>query len=205
MRYKYFLSALLLICPEIFSQIVVTIPEFPTQTDSITIYFDAIQPGAEELLNYTGTVYAHTGVNTNFGNWRHVIGNWGNNNNQPALTRDSSNHYHLTIGYPRTFYSITNPSEQITALDFVFRSSDATRQTRPDIFVDIYQPGLNLIINSPEVNLGFGDPLRSPVFCNQNDTVNISISAVPIGTITSSLSLYINGALTAQSDSNLIA
>jgi len=204
MRYKYFLSVSLLICPEIFSQIVVTIPEFPTQTDSITIYFDATQPGAEELLNYTGTVYAHTGVNTNYGNWQHVIGNWGNNNNQPALTRDNSNHYHLTIGYPRTFYSVSNPSEQITALDFVFRNSDATRQTRPDIFVDLYEPGLNLVINSPDVNLSFGNPLRSPVFCSEDDTVNISISSVAIGTLTSSLSLYINGTLIAQSDSSEI-
>ena len=67
------------------AQIVVTIPEYPTQSDSIVVLFDATQPGAEELLNYTGTVYAHTGVNTNLGDWQHVIGSWGNNQNQPAL------------------------------------------------------------------------------------------------------------------------
>ena len=61
------------------AQIVVTEPEYPTQLDSITVLFDATQPGAEELLDYTGIIYAHTGVNTNFGNWQHVIGNWGNN------------------------------------------------------------------------------------------------------------------------------
>ena len=46
-----------------YSQVVTTEPEYPTETDSIVIFFDATQPGAEELLNYTGTVYAHTGVN----------------------------------------------------------------------------------------------------------------------------------------------
>jgi 1,4-alpha-glucan branching enzyme len=204
MKYKFLLFAFIFICTEIFPQIVVTVPELPTENDSITVYFDATQPGAEELLNYTGTVYAHTGVNTNLGNWRYVIGQWGDNTTQPALTRDSSNHYHLTIGYPRDFYGITDPTEHISALAFVFRSSDATRQTRPDIFTDIYEPGLNLVINSPEVNLEFGDPLRSPVFSNENDTINISVSSVAIGTVTESMSLYINGILTAQSDSNQI-
>lgn len=205
MKYKFLLFAFIFVCSEIFPQIVVTVPAYPTQTDSITVYFDATQPGAEELLNYTGTVYAHTGVTTNYGTWQHVIGVWGNNTNQPALTRDSANHYHLTIGYPRIFYSVTNPAEQISALDFVFRSSDATRQTHPDIFIDLYEPGLNLVVNSPAVNLGFGDPLRSPVFSGENDTINISITSVAVGTVTSSISLYINGTLTAQSDSNEIA
>lgn len=69
------------------AQIVVTIPEYPTQSDSIVLIFDATQPGAEELFNYSGTVYAHTGVNTNFSSWQHVIGSWGNNQNQPELLR----------------------------------------------------------------------------------------------------------------------
>ena len=72
----------LLITNVVYSQVVVTVPEFPTENDSITVFLDTTQPGAEELLNYTGTVYAHTGVNTNFGDWQHVIGDWGNNQNQ---------------------------------------------------------------------------------------------------------------------------
>ena len=118
MKLKILLLTLTLFTIEIFSQIVTTVPEYPTQNDSITIYFDATQPGAEELLNYTGTVYAHTGVNTNLGDWQHVIGDWGNNTNQPALTRDDANHYHLTIGYPRQFYSVSNPSEEILSFKF---------------------------------------------------------------------------------------
>lgn len=204
MKYNFLLVGLLFFSIYVYPQIVVTVPAYPTQTDSITVYFDASQPGAEELLNYTGIVYAHTGVNTNLGNWQHVIGDWGNNTNQPALTRDSSNHYHLTIGYPREFYNVTDPAEQITALALVFRSSDATRQTRPDIFTDLYETGINLVVNSPQINTDFGDPLRSPVFTDENDTVNISITSVAIGTLTSSVSLYINGTLTVQTDSNEI-
>lgn len=123
------------------AQIVVTTPEYPTQSDSIIVLFDAAQPGAEELLNYTGTVYAHTGVNTNYGDWQHVIGDWGNNQNQPALTRLGTNLYKLTIGFPRQFYSVTNQSEQIQEVAIVFRSSDAAKQTRPDIFIPLFEPG----------------------------------------------------------------
>ncbi len=202
MKIKYLLFALILTVAKIFPQIVVTVPETPTENDSITIYFDATQPGAEQLLNYTGTLYTHTGVNTNLGNWQHVIGDWGNNTNQPALTRDSANHYHLNIGLPRQFYNITDPSEHIQALAFVFRSADATKQTNPDIFVNLYDPGLNLIINSPEVNFDFGDPLRSPVFSGENDTVNISISCVAIGTVVSSITLYFDGIFAAQTTTN---
>ncbi|HKB86565.1 MAG TPA: hypothetical protein VKD08_10370, partial [Ignavibacteriaceae bacterium] len=89
MKFKILLFALIFICTEIFPQIVVTIPENPTENDSITVYFDATQPGAEQLLGYNGTVYAHTGVSTNIGTWQHVIGDWGNNTNQPALIKDS--------------------------------------------------------------------------------------------------------------------
>jgi len=184
------------------SQIVTTEPEFPTENDSIVVYFDATQPGAEELLNYSGTVYTHTGVNTNFGDWQHVIGSWGNNSTQPALTRLGSNLYKLTIGFPRQFYSVTNPSEKIEALAFVFRSADATKQTRPDIFVDLYEPGVTVIINNPIINLDFGDPLRSPAFAKQDDTISVQFTAAEIGTTVSTFTLHVNGVQVAQANNN---
>ncbi|HEY6906418.1 MAG TPA: alpha-amylase family glycosyl hydrolase, partial [Ignavibacteriaceae bacterium] len=202
MKFGILLFVLIIVPARILPQIVITVPATPTENDSITIYFDATQPGAEQLLNYTGTLYTHTGVNTNLGDWQHVIGNWGNNSNQPALTRDSANHYHLTIGLPRQFYGVTDPSEHIQALAFVFRSADATKQTVPDIFVNLYEPGLNLIVNYPDVDLEFGDPLRSPVFSGENDTTDISITCVAIGTLTSSITLYFDGVFAAQSDSS---
>ena len=62
-----------------FAQPVTVDPATPTQYDSIVVFLDATLPGATELLNYTGTVYAHTGVTTNLGLWQHVIGSWGTN------------------------------------------------------------------------------------------------------------------------------
>jgi 1,4-alpha-glucan branching enzyme len=186
------------------AQIVVTIPEYPTQSDSIVVLLDATQAGAEELLNYSGTLYAHTGVNTNFGNWQHVIGDWGNNQNQPALVRLGTNLYQLTIGYPRVFYSVTNPAEQILELAIVFRSSDATKQTRPDIFIPLFEPGLSVVFRSPEVSNDFGDPHRSPAFVREDSSVLIDVRAVEIGTELSQLSLFIDGALISQTSSDSI-
>ncbi|HSR18294.1 MAG TPA: alpha-amylase family glycosyl hydrolase, partial [Ignavibacteriaceae bacterium] len=178
---------------------VTTVPEFPTENDSIVIFLDTTLPGAEELLNYAGTLYAHTGVNTSAGNWQHVIGSWGNNQTQPALTRLGQNSYKLVISYPKEFY---NAAEQILALAIVFRSADGTKQTRPDIFIDLYEPGLTVKVDQPIVSVDYIDPLRSPAFVNQDDSLQIKISSVEIGTKISSISLFINNVLAAQTDSN---
>jgi 1,4-alpha-glucan branching enzyme len=179
-------------------QIIVTEPEFPTESDSIVVIFDATQTGAEELLNYTGTVYAHTGVNTNLGMWQHVIGDWGNNQTQPALERLSANLYRLIIGFPRQFYNVTNSSEDISELSFVFRSADASKQTRPDIFIAVYEPGLNVIFQSPDASNDYGDPQRSPAFVKEDSSLFIDIRVVEIGTELAQLRLYIDGTFISQ-------
>ncbi|MFZ1518781.1 MAG: alpha-amylase family glycosyl hydrolase [Ignavibacteriaceae bacterium] len=187
-----------------FAQIIITEPEFPTQFDSIVVLFDATQPGAEGLLNYTGTVYAHTGVTTNLGQWQHVVGSWGNNTNQPALTRLGVNSYKLTIGYPRTFYSVTSGSENIIQLSMVFRSADGTKQTSPDIFIDLYEPGINLLVQNPVVSVQFDDPLRSPAFVQQGETIQIAVNAVALGTTVSNLKMLVDGNEVAQTSENTI-
>ena len=201
---KYF-ALFIVICFSclIFPQ-VTTFPQYPTQNDSIVIFLDATQPGAEELLNYTGTVYAHTGVNTNVNNWQHVIGSWDNNSTQPALTRLGVNSYQLKIGNPRQFYNVTNPAEQILALAFVFRSADRTKQTRPDIFIDLYEAGITIVINSPNISAQYSDPLRSPAFASQSDTLDVDLTTVALGTAVSAFTLYLNDVQVAQSDSNHI-
>ncbi len=188
------------------AQIVTTIPANPTQYDSIVVYFDATQTGASELLNYTGTVFAHTGVTIDSAgyvikNWQYVIGSWGSAS-QPTLTRISTNYYKLVIGYPRQFYHVTNFNEKIIKLDFVFRSSDATKQTRPDILYNLYEPGLTLEIQNPQVSVQFGDPQRSPTFVKEGETVPIKVDAVELGTKVSSLNLFVDGNEVAQSNND---
>jgi len=181
-----------------YSQLITSTPLYPTENDSIVVYLDATQPGAEGLLNYTGTVYVHTGVTNSTGIWQHVIGTWGVNTTQPALTRLGSNLYKLTIGYPRKFYGISSSSEHITALDFVFRSSDASKQTKPDIFYNLFSAGYTLSLISPSISISYADPQRSPIFVNLSDNVNIIVKAVAIGTANSSITLFVNGIQKSQ-------
>lgn len=182
-----------------FAQPITIDPTTPTQYDSIVIFLDTSLPGASELLNYTGTIYAHTGVTTNLGIWQHVIGSWGQTN-QPALTRLGANFYKLTVGYPRTFYSVINPAEQITQLDIVFRSSDGSKQTRPDIFVDLFEPGLTVVVQNPEVSVSYGDPQRSPAFVKFGETIPITVTAIELGTKVSSLTIFVDGSQVAQTN-----
>ncbi|MBK7377519.1 MAG: T9SS type A sorting domain-containing protein [Ignavibacteriales bacterium] len=196
-----------LIITNVFSQVIVTIPEYSTENDSITIQFNA-QEGDGGLEGYAGTVYAHTGVITNFSSgpsdWKHVIGDWGNNTNQPALTRIGTDLYELTIGYPREFYSVTDANEHIQQLAFVFRSADATKTGRDiggaDIFADLYEAGLTIVVNNPQVSVLYGDPLRSPYFMNEDDTLNISLTCVEIGTLVQDFTLFVNGLQVAQTN-----
>ena len=108
-----------------FAQKFTTDPEFPTQTSAVTITFNIKEMSNTSLVGYTGTLYTHTGVNTNLGDWQHVIESWGNNNTQPSLTRISEDVYSIFIENPRDFYNITNPGENISSLNFVLRSADA--------------------------------------------------------------------------------
>jgi 1,4-alpha-glucan branching enzyme len=185
----------LILALNMFSQVVVSIPEFATELDSIVIIFDAAQ-GDQGLKGYTGDVYAHTGVNTNLGNWQHVIGSWGNNVTQPKLTRIGTDLYKLVVGNIRTFYNITNASENINELAFVFRSSTNTLTGRDvggdDIFLPIYQPGINVSIVTPtERNL----------LVSLNDEINVVAKSV----YSDSLFLFLNDSLLVSTALDSIA
>ena len=175
-----------------------TSPQYPTETDQITITFD-ITHQTKTLVGYTGIVYTHTGVYINNDNssWKYVIESWGNNSTQPQLTYVSPNVYRIVINNPRNFYGITSSSEKITTLNFVLRSADATKQT-DDIHVPLYNAGISIVLNSPTVNLSYGDPMRSPVFVSAGSTLPINISTTVAGTTT----LFINGNQVAQSTTN---
>ena len=187
------------------AQVVVTIPEFATENDSITIVFDATK-GDQGLMGFIGTVYTHTGVITNRStspsDWKHVIGNWGDNAVQPRLTNIGADLYELAIGLPREFYNLTDPTEHIEQLAFVFRNSDASRTGRDeggaDIFADLFQSGLSVVVVEPELSFQFQDQRRSPVFAGIDDTVRFVIKTVAIGTETGSISISIGGNTVAE-------
>jgi len=199
------ISLIFIFFNSVFSQVVSTQPPFATANDSIVLIFDATK-GDQGLMGYTGKVYTHTGATINGEQWQHVIGNWGDDNAQPELTRIDTDLYKLVIGKPHTFYSV-NLSDKITELSFVFRSAGADGATGrdvggDDVFLKLFEPGITITIVEPAVNQSFGDPRRSPVFAGQG--VYIRSVAVTKDTKLDSLKLFQNGVLILSDTSSIL-
>lgn len=199
MKFKFLLLIFFGFIQTGFSQVVTSIPQFPAENDSIIIYFDA-EKGDGGLKGFTGDVYAHTGVITNLSidghDWKYVKTDWGVNIPEIKLIKDSVDHYHLVIGKPRSYYGISNSSEVIKKLAFVFRNADGSKSGRDaggaDIFYDLYQNELNVSITSPS---------EEPYFATLNDSVFIEVHS----SFSDNLSLFLNDSLVIQSDSNSIS
>jgi hypothetical protein len=129
------------------AQSITTNPSLPVASKMVIITFDSSKES--RLGNFTGDLYAHTGViiegNTS---WQHVIGTWCNNAIQPKLNNKGSGIYELVISPDiNTFYAVPG-SEKVKRIAFVFRSSDGSKQTN-DLSVDVYEEGLVISISSP--------------------------------------------------------
>ena len=186
-------------------QVVTTEPPYATVNDSIVVYFHADR-GDQGLMNYSGTdVYAHTGVITNLSSgpsdWRYVIAEWNQNLPKAKLNKIDQNLWKLTIGHPYDYYGVPK-SEKILKLAFVFRNSDGSKTGRDvggaDIFYELYEPGINLVIVQPQVKVQYGLPERSPVFMNAGDSLKIVLTAAAIGTKHKQFNLRINGTIVCQ-------
>ena len=62
------------------AQIISSDPALPTAAQAVTIYYDATM-GTAGLEDFTGDVYAHTGMitdlSTDMGDWKYVKTDWG--------------------------------------------------------------------------------------------------------------------------------
>ena len=179
-------------------------PQFATENDSIVIFFDATL-GDRGLMGYSGDIWAHTGVITEYstgpGDWRYVIADWNVNPEKTKLEYVGTDLWKLTIGFPHEYYGCPS-SERIVRLAFVFRNNDGSVTGRDvggaDIFLDLFRPGISATIVKPTVTVDFIDPLRSPVFAVLEDTVQIIASAVTLGTRLDTLKLLVEGTVVAQ-------
>jgi len=193
---KKLLILIVMFCGFSYSQVITWQPYFVKDSDSIDVYFDATQ-GNQGLLNYTGDVYAHTGVLTNSSvdnnDWKHVLTAWGVNTPATKLDRLGANLYHYKISPSvRSFYNVL-ASEQITNVCFVFRSSDAKKQTS-NIYLPLFGSGLNVALVTPAHTYGFSG------FNQIGDTIKISA----VSSHSTSVTLYVgNTTLTQTNDSSI--
>ncbi len=117
-------------------------PEKPGLSEEVLLIFDATE-GDAGLKGYTGEVYMHTGLITaqsaHEGDWKRVVADWSQNTDRLRLTRVGENRYQIRFRITDLYG--TEPTEEVYALAFVFRSADGTRTGRAagggDIFYKI--------------------------------------------------------------------
>lgn len=138
-------------------KIVTTQPEFPTIDQSVTIVFDA-SLGTQGLKDYTGEVYAHTGVitdkSTSASDWKYAPA-WGDNSEKYKMTALGNNQWELKITPNIRAYYGVDTNEKILRMAFVFRSKDKSKEGKDiggkDIFVEVYEntDDLQVVFNQP--------------------------------------------------------
>jgi len=165
------------------AQIISSDPDLPTPGQAVIIYYDA-SLGTGGLEDFSGDVYAHTGVitdqSTDLVDWKYVKTNWGVNTEETKLTRVEANLYSLEIGPTiRDYYGVP-AHETITHLAFVFRSADSSKEGKDDggkdIFAEVFDDAYAVTIIQPDKNL----------VVNPGDTVPFEAASNKA----SSLSLY---------------
>ncbi|MDE6510564.1 MAG: hypothetical protein K2L00_00505 [Muribaculaceae bacterium] len=169
----------------------VTSTPTPLQEDSrdVWIYFHADQ-GSKGLMGQPASqpVYAHTGACTNKGDWRFAP-NWLDNSAKYQLEYVESNVWRLYIGDIRTYYGITDPTETVSRLAFVFRNADGSKEGKTasggDIFLDVLESGLQISLQSD---------LDGTVITADHSTVTFTVGVTKSATI----QLKVNGSLIGE-------
>ncbi len=163
------------------AQILTSTPAFPTQTDQITVFYDA-STGNGDLLGYT-PIYAHTGVITSNSNgpndWQHTVGNWGTADPAVLMT-PMGNNIHKIVITPSTFYNL-NVGETVSKMMFVFRNATGSVVGRnadgSDIYLTIYAAGFNASLSQPTLESQIVNPNQVvPVVANSSLASNMTIS-----------------------------
>jgi pullulanase/glycogen debranching enzyme len=189
-RLRVLIGILMLGWMSLTGQVITTVPEVPTANQTVSIRFDTSkEPG--DLKNYTGQLYAHTGLCFSDGTkWQYVIGTWKNNTTQPALTYIGFNTYNLTLSPDLYTYYGAPTSKTITQIAIVIRNEDGTKQTQ-DYFIDVFPEGLNInrIL-----------PVSSSTLLDLNESIQVKASASNSDT----MALYLNNMHVAGSNTSSI-
>lgn len=197
------------------AQVVTSNPVFPTEAGTIEIIFDANQ-GTKGMLGAT-ECYAHTGVITNLStsnsDWKYAPA-WLNNAPKYKMTSLGDNKWKLLITPDiRGYYGMSNPAEKVQKMAFVFRNATGSKEGKDiggtDIFVNVYNTGLNVNITAPKNNLIVTPQTSVPITVDASISGNIklflnSVETTPIASVNNQTTLSTNKTF-AAGDYKLIA
>ncbi|WP_130735666.1 alpha-amylase family glycosyl hydrolase [Flavobacterium sp. J27] len=173
----------------------------PEANQSATLLFDKTGTG---LASYSGTIYAHTGLTVNGAEWQNVIGSWGNNTTQPALTLVSGSVYKLDLT-PTILAFYNNPTGSVTKVNIVLRSSDGTQQTvNLELPIGSFQANLTSPYENSTTILNSGGSLNITANnTNGNADYNLIANGVSIHTFTGSSYNFTDTNITANKNYEL--
>ena len=134
------------------AQIAWLVPSNPNPDEKVKLFYNSAE-GNKALENYKGTVYLHTGVITNNsldgGDWKHVIGNWGEADVRVKMKAEGDGIFSFTFIID-DFYQLRD-DESPLMLAFVFRSENGGLVGKTKNNEDIFLPVNDYVI--PENNI----------------------------------------------------
>ena len=190
------------------AQVVSFEPNFATQYDSVTIYFDATQ-GNGALEGFTGRVFLHTGVitseSTSGSDWKYVPAGWESYPANLEAEQVDENRWKFTYAPDiRTFFGITGTTEEVLEIAMLFKGTRTLSgaplavgrdKGNSDIFVELSTGG---------VEVRFVKPANELSLIKESDSLQI----IGLGSATSGslqLSLYEDDQLVEQTTNDTIA
>ncbi len=187
-----YISLLLILSVGIKAQLITSDPAIPVDSKEVTITFYADR-GNAGLKDYTGDVYAHTGVitdkSTSDSDWKYAPA-WGDNAAKYKMTKIAANQYTLTLTSSiRAYYGVP-AGEVIEKMAFVFRSHDNSKEGKDaggkDIFKDVSAEVLTVSFLSPQDNSVHdkGTAVKVKVDALLNDKLELFVNGSSVATTT---------------------
>lgn len=214
---KSILATLILLLTTLsWAQITTTNPVFITKdyTGEIEIIYDATL-GTAGLKNYAGTdVYAHAGVitsaSTSNSDWKHAP-TWLDNSAKYKLTSLGNNKWKLLITPGMVGYYNLSAGETVKKLAFVFRNGTGSLQGKDtggaDIFVNVYDAGLNVAFSSPTANqsVSVGTTVNFTVSSSLAANLDLSLNGSSVKTATAATTLAYSHTFSTTGDYTFIS
>ena len=163
------------------AQLLVSSPDFITETANSTTIIANSNKGNKGLLGNTNDIYVHIGVITNLStgasDWKYVQSTWGTTNPNFKCTSLGNNTWSYTINRDlRSYFGITNSAERIVKIAILFRDGAGNSVLRntdgSDMYLKVYDNNLNVKIDSP-----FSQPyfksIPEPITKKVGDTIFI--------------------------------
>ena len=204
----FFFSLIALISTTVNAQVVSFEPNFATQYDSVTIYFDATQ-GNGALEGFSGRVFLHTGVITSESSsgsdWKYVPAGWESYPENLEAEQVGENRWKFTYAPDiRTFFGITGTNEEVLEIAMLFKGTRILSgapiavgrdKGNSDIFVELSTGG---------VEVRFVKPANELSLIKESDSLQIiGLGSATTGSL--QLSLYEDDQLVEQTSNDTIA